>query len=144
MPRTEGCEAQAAQLRPLTLSNRRQILVTTAFGESLQRIVVALTHPAQRGSVRGRKVLAKVLETQLALEEAAALGMEPCALMLFDVAAAFPSGEWEWIWRCLDDTGVREWSSLGLRSTCDNTKMTSLFNGAAFCDITLVGVATRH
>lgn len=52
-----------------------------------------LAHPAQHGNVRGRRMLANVLESKLVLEEAAILGLGPCELVLFEIAAAFPSAE---------------------------------------------------
>lgn len=41
-------------------------------------------------------MLADVLQTQLALEEAMGLGLEPRAIVLSDVAVAFASAEWAW------------------------------------------------
>lgn len=133
-----GYEAQPSQFRPLTLSNSCQKLVAKAFGASLERIAATLVHPAQRGFLHGRKMMANVLETQLALEEAAIFGLEPRALVLFDVASAFPSAEWEWIWRCLDAMGVPRWLSMGLRRTYGDTRMAMLFNGEVFYDIMVV------
>lgn len=106
LPGMEGYEARAAQFRPLTLSNSCQKFIAKAFGVTLKRIAAAVTHPAQRGFVRDRKMLANVLDTQLALEEAVILGMEPRALVLFDVAAALPSAVWAWTWSCLDFMGL--------------------------------------
>lgn len=44
-----------------------------------------MAHPGQRGFLRGRKMLNHDLDTQLALEEAEFLGLEPRAVALFDV-----------------------------------------------------------
>lgn len=55
LPGMEGYEGKASQFRPLTLSNSRQKLITKAFGVSLEHIAMQVTHPAQRGFVRGRK-----------------------------------------------------------------------------------------
>lgn len=53
----------AAQFRPLTLSNSCQKIVVKAFGASMERVVMRLAHPAQRGFVRGCRILANVLES---------------------------------------------------------------------------------
>lgn len=50
------------------------------------------------------------------------------AMVLFGIAAAFPSVEWEWIWLCLDAMGVSGRLSSGLRRTYDPTRMTFLFS----------------
>lgn len=138
LPGTEGYEAKAPQFRPLTLSSSCQKLVTKAFGVTLERIAMDITHLAQRGFVRGRKMLANVLDTQLALEEFVILGLEPRGVVLFDVAAAFPSAEWSWIWRCLDAMRVPTWLSQGLRATYTDTCMTMMFNCAVFTDFVVV------
>lgn len=80
-------------------------------------------------------MLANVLDSQRALEEAAILGLEPRALVLFDIAAAFPSAEWDWIWACLDELVVPRWLSRGLRCTYEGTRMSLLVNGEVHGDI---------
>lgn len=69
LPGTDGYEGKAWQFRPLTLSNSCQKLIAKAFGAALENIAMQVVHPAQSGSVRGRKMLLNVLEAQLALEE---------------------------------------------------------------------------
>lgn len=136
-PGADGHAAAAAQLRPLTLSNSSQNLVAKALGASLERVALALVHPAQSGVVRGRRMLSDVLEMQAALKEATMFGMAPSAMVLFDVAVAFPSAEWEWIWSCLDAIGMPGWLARGLRLTHESARMTVMFNGEVFHDIVI-------
>lgn len=132
---THGYEGKASQLRPWTLGNSCRKLITRAFGAALKNIAMQVANLAQRGFVRGHKMLANVIEAQLALEEAVICGMGPSALVLFNVAAAFPSAEWEWIWRCLEVVGVPAWLADGLRATYDSTDMTIMYDGTVFAEM---------
>lgn len=82
-------------------------------------------------------MLTNVLGTEMALEEATILGMASGAVVLFDVAAAFPSVEWEHILSCLDAMGMPGWLARGLRLTYESMRMTVLLNGEAFHDIVI-------
>lgn len=139
LPGTEGCEGKASQSRPMTLSNSCQKLIAKAFGVALETIAMHITHLAQRGLVRGRKMFSNVLKAQVALADVVIQGMGPRALVLFDVAAAFPSAEWDWIWRCLEVMGIPTWPAAGLRATYDGTGMTIMFDGTVF-DAMIVSV----
>lgn len=64
-PGIAGCCGPASQFRPLTLSNSCQTLESKVLGASLKSVAATLAHSGQRRVIRGRRMLANVLETQV-------------------------------------------------------------------------------
>lgn len=102
-------QAGRAGGRPLTLSNTSQKNVARAASVTLAMYAEASAHEVQHGFVRGRRLLENRLDMDCTLIAASMGGAAKCGVALFDVAAAFPSLQWRWIFLALRRLGVPPW-----------------------------------
>lgn len=102
-----ACLAEPAKYGPLSLSSS----VHKLLANEAQCVSAVLS--SQRGFVKHRSMALNVLEVQATIECATLVGGREAGVALLDIAAAFPSVEWAWIWASLHTTGVAEWNDVG-------------------------------
>lgn len=98
--------ATPPNLRPLTLSNSCQKIVAKALAAPLEEVAKTAVHEAQRGFVRSRQMAATLVGADAAIEEFLHNPQADPALILLDIAAAFPSIDWDWVQWVLRGMGV--------------------------------------
>lgn len=98
----------ARVLRPLWLKNMDAKLVHHSLNAPLSRHIARHAHGAPRGFVRGRNLLANVIEVDAEAMIQAMRGDAHTLLVLicFDFVAAFPSAAHEFLRRAMVETGL--------------------------------------
>ena len=92
--------------RPLSLSNSDCKILANALKATMEDAVGRWAIKAQRGFLKGRKMLQNILDVETqAMEMAARLGQRS-ALILMDFGAAFPSLSHDFLWLVLAQIGV--------------------------------------
>jgi hypothetical protein len=83
--------------RPISLSNTASKFFALAVNRPLAQVASLTTHPRQRGFIAGRSLVDNVIEIEgLGQSYAIADAPDP-AILLFDIAAAFPSLAHQWL-----------------------------------------------
>lgn len=72
----------------------------------MEDVAQQVVHPAQHGFVCGRRMGDNIMLTLSALEKALILGESTYGTTLFDIAAAFPSVDRQWVWAILAGLGL--------------------------------------
>lgn len=120
--------ATPEQLRPLTLANWSQELVAKGIKFALEQAAVQSGHIVQRGFVHHRSILQHIFDLEMATEMFLKfLDADPC-ILLFDVAAAFPSAEHEWLEAVLLHRMAPQWLLNAMRGISD-AHVNILFGG---------------
>jgi len=91
--------------RPLMLVDTSNRLLASALRHALEPAIEKLVGESQRGFLSGRSILANVLVLEVAMQTAALEDEAPYAL-LFDMRAAFPSLEHEYLHHVLEKLGL--------------------------------------
>jgi len=91
--------------RPLSIVNTDNRLIAGSFRLTLEPIFSSWVSSPQRGFIRGRSMLANVLEVDFHSMRVTVTSRRG-ALVLFDFKAAFPSVSHEYMWAVLEAIGV--------------------------------------
>ena len=94
--------------RPLSVVNAGNRLLAGVFRDVLQPIADRFVVSSQRGFLKGRSMVANVVDMDDAWRLARARG-DPGLLLFLDVKAAFPSFSHDFMFRFLEDLGVPPW-----------------------------------
>jgi len=94
--------------RPLAIANTDNRILGSAVRLHIEPTVAPCISPEQRGFVRGRSMLANVLDVEEAMLEAGLVHDDPAAIFL-DFEAAFPSLNQKFIQRVLAARGWPPW-----------------------------------
>lgn len=113
---------EAPNVRPLNVTNCDNRLVASAVRIALETKIAPTITQAQRGFLRGRSMLANVLDVDESMALAAKAG-EQGLTFSFDLAAAFPSVEHDLFMKFFASLGWPQWllrliGSLYLRNYC--------------------------
>ena len=100
-----GAFYDPADTRPLMLVDTSNRLLASALRFAIEPAVERLVGAGQRGFLNGRSILANVLDLEVAMQQATLEDEEPYTL-LFDMRAAFPSLEHDYLHRVLEKLGV--------------------------------------
>ena len=94
----EGVARRPSELRPLAMKLTANKLVCAAWAAQLRGVIVEDTPGEQRGGIHGRQILQNVLDLDCAARSRAIQrGFPGSALVLLDMAAAFPSLAHWWL-----------------------------------------------
>ena len=94
----EGVARRPSELRPLAMKLTANKLVCAAWAAQLRGVIVEDTPVEQRGGIHGRQILQNVLDLDCAARSRAIQrGFPGSALVLLDMAAAFPSLAHWWL-----------------------------------------------
>eukprot|EP00959_Pyramimonas_sp_CCMP1952_P470694 9497117-Pyramimonas_sp.AAC.1 len=110
-PSAVQVEREPAKTRPLALKNSDAKLMAAATNRYLSVVAERHVPSPQRGFVKGRNFLENVwrLDAQArvaTLDPPVALARRRPCLVSFDVAAAFPSLAWDWLFAALSQFGI--------------------------------------
>lgn len=83
------------------LSNTNHKLLAKAIDATLGRVAELVVHPARRGFLPGRSMIANVLEALMPMHISALLKGSVPAVVLFDIRSALPGVSLDWIRRVL-------------------------------------------
>lgn len=133
-------QAPPSRFRPLNLSNIAQNLVSKALNSTLEEAASILVSPIQRGFVRHRSLIDSILDVEFVMESAIVVGATRAGTVLFDIAAAFPSVEWEWLMLAIERQGLPVWVRNLVRGMLENSTAAILFGGA----LTVVSIDIRR
>ena len=121
--------------RPLSIVNTDNRLIASFFRIHLEGIFSRWVSAAQRGFIRGRSMLANIIDVDLQAMKIS-LSSRRGAIILFDFKAAFPSVSHDYMWAVLERIGVpRKWIRALQRLYIDNTHRVK-FRGKIFGSFT--------
>jgi hypothetical protein len=83
--------------RPISLSNTVSKFFALAVNRPLAQVAALTVHPRQRGFVAGRSLLDNVIEVEGYAQAYTISDAADPAILLFDIAAAFPSLAHQWL-----------------------------------------------
>ena len=107
--------------RPLSIVNTDNRLIASFFRIHLEGIFSRWISAAQRGFIRGRSMMANIIDIDLQAMKIS-LTYSTGAIILFDFKAAFPSVSHTYMWAVLEKIGVpRKWILALQRLYVDNT-----------------------
>ena len=121
----------AGNFRPLNITNTDNRLLCSAVRLHIEPIVEPGISQVQRGFIRGRSMLANVIDIEEAMIDAACVDDMPFAIFL-DFEAAFPSINQHFMQRVLESRGWPAWFRNFVKVLYDNN----------FCTISVNGVHT--
>ena len=95
----------ANNTRPLSIVNTENRLMASAVRLAMEPILDGVISPEQRGFIRGRSMLANIVEVEHEMMRYA-LKYNRAAAIMFDFSAAFPSLDHDYMFSVLEDIGI--------------------------------------
>lgn len=111
------------------MSNTAQKFISKALNASLEEAASALVCPVQRGFVKHRSLIDNDLDVEYVMEASVIVGARRTGTVLFDIAVAFPSVEWEWLVMAMERQGFPLCVRRLVRGMLENSSATVLFSG---------------
>lgn len=115
--------------RPISLSNTLHTLVAKGLNATLENLASRLVHPSQRGFVEGRSMHENIVRTLAPVHRSLRYPQSDIAVVLFDIAAAFPSPGWGSIWAVMAGMRIPAWLISSLRALCEGSTAQIVFGG---------------
>ena len=121
----------ASDTRPLAIVNTDNRIIASSLGLAWEPIFNKWVSKLQRGFLRGRSMLANVLDID---EEAMTISLkESCGgLVLFDFKAAFSSIDHDYLLRCLEHIGMPRPALNAVRALYSQVRCALQFKGETY------------